>query len=166
MILVIFVVQLLSHVRLFTIPRTEARQASLSFTISWKWKWSRSVVSDSAIPWTVAYQAPPSMSFSRQECWSGLPFPSQGDLPDPGIEPWSPTLQADVLPSEPPGKQRFVQTCVHWVHDAVQPLLEVLRSELKCQHYQWSCRWSGKTVLHVTQDWYKNKMRWYILSKT
>ena len=55
-------------------------------------------------PWTVAYQAPPSMGFSRQECWSGLPFPSPGDLPDPGIEPWSPTLQADALPSEPPGK--------------------------------------------------------------
>ena len=57
-----------------------------------------------ATPWTVAYQAPPSMGFSRQECWSGLPFPSPGDLPDPGIEPGSPTLQADALPSEPPGK--------------------------------------------------------------
>ena len=57
-----------------------------------------------AIPWTVAYQAPPSMEFSRQEYWSGLPFPSPGDLPDPGIEPRSPTLQADALPSELPGK--------------------------------------------------------------
>ena len=55
-------------------------------------------------PWTVAYQAPPSMGFSRQQCWSGLPFPSPGDLPDPGIEPGSPGLQADALPSEPPGK--------------------------------------------------------------
>ena len=54
-------------------------------------------------PWTIAYQAPPSMGFSRQECWSGLPFPSPGDLPDPEIEPGSPTLQADALPSEPPG---------------------------------------------------------------
>ena len=54
--------------------------------------------------WTVAYQAPPSMGFSRQECWSGLPFPSPGDLPNPGIEPGSPALQADALPSEPPGK--------------------------------------------------------------
>ena len=53
-------------------------------------------------PWTVAYQAPPSMGFSRQECWSGLPFPSPGDLPNPGIEPGSPTLQANALPSEPP----------------------------------------------------------------
>ena len=55
-------------------------------------------------PWTVAYQAPPSMGSSRQEYWSGLPFPSPGDLPDPGIEPRSPTLRADTLPSEPSGK--------------------------------------------------------------
>ena len=46
-----------------------------------------------ATQWTVAYQAPPSMGFSRQECWSGLPFPSPGDLPDPGIEPRSPALK-------------------------------------------------------------------------
>ena len=57
-----------------------------------------------ATPWTVAHQAPPSMGFSRQEYWSGWPFPSPGDLPDPGIEPRSPTLQADALTSEPPGK--------------------------------------------------------------
>ena len=57
-----------------------------------------------ATPWTVAHQTPPSMGFSRQEYWSGLPFPSPGDLPNPGIEPSSPTLQADALPSEPPGK--------------------------------------------------------------
>ena len=54
-------------------------------------------------PWTIAHQAPPSMGFSRQEYWSGLPFPSPGDLPDPGIEPRSPTLQADALTSAPPG---------------------------------------------------------------
>ena len=57
-----------------------------------------------ATPWTVAHQAPPSMGFSRQEYWSGLPFPSPGDLPSPGIEPRSPALQADALTSEPPGK--------------------------------------------------------------
>ena len=57
-----------------------------------------------ATPWTVAYQAPPSMGFSRQECWSGVPFPSPGDLPDPGIEPGSPALRADALPFELPGK--------------------------------------------------------------
>ena len=57
-----------------------------------------------ATPWTVAHQAPQSMGFSRQEYWNGLPFPSSGDLPDPGIEPWSPALYADALPSEPLGK--------------------------------------------------------------
>ena len=55
-------------------------------------------------PWTVAYQAPLSVGFSRQEYWSGLPFPSPGDLPKLGIEPGSPALRADALPSEPPGK--------------------------------------------------------------
>ena len=57
-----------------------------------------------ATPWTVAYQAPPSTGFSRQEYWNGLPLPSPGDLPNSGIEPRSPALQADALTSEPPGK--------------------------------------------------------------
>ena len=57
-----------------------------------------------AIPWGVACQAPLSMGFSRQEYWSGLPFPSPRDLPDPGIEPGSPAMQVDSLLSEPPGK--------------------------------------------------------------
>ena len=55
-------------------------------------------------PMNCSPQAPLSMKFSRQEYWSGLPFPYPGDLPDPGIEPESPALQADFLPSEPPGK--------------------------------------------------------------
>ena len=54
-----------------------------------------------AIPWTVACQAPLSMRFSRQEYWSGLPFPSPGNLPNPETEPGPPTLQPDSLPSEP-----------------------------------------------------------------
>ena len=53
-----------------------------------------------AIPWTVVYQPSLSMGFSRQEYWSRLLFPSPGDLPDPEIEPSSPALQADALPSE------------------------------------------------------------------
>ena len=57
-----------------------------------------------ATPWTVAYQAPLSMEFSRQEYWSVLSFPSPGDLPHTGIKPGSPTLQADALPPEPAGK--------------------------------------------------------------
>ena len=56
--------------------------------------------------WTVAHQAPLSTGFSRQEHWSGWPFPSPGDLPDPGITPGSPALQADSLLSEPPGKPK------------------------------------------------------------
>ena len=63
-----------------------------------------------ATPWTVTYQAPPSMGFSRQEYWSGLPFPSPGDLPDPGIEPGCPALQADALTSEPPGNYKHIYT--------------------------------------------------------
>jgi len=61
---------------------------------------SRSVMSDSAKPWTVAHQAHLSMGFSRQEYWSGLPYPPPGDLPDPGIEPRSPALQGvDLTPA-------------------------------------------------------------------
>ena len=64
--------------------------------------------------WTVAYQAPLSTGFSRQESWSGLPFPSPGDFPDSGIEPESPALQADALPSEPQGKSYWgrMDTCI------------------------------------------------------
>ena len=54
-------------------------------------------------PWTVAHQASLFMEFSRQEYWSGFPFPPPGDLPKPGIEPRSPALQVDSLLSEPPG---------------------------------------------------------------
>ena len=64
---------------------------------------SLSLVQLFATSWTVARQAPLSIGFSRQEYWSGLPFPSPGDLPNPGIEPGSPALQADALSSEPPG---------------------------------------------------------------
>ena len=61
-------------------------------------------------PWTVAHQAPWPMRFPRQEYWSGLPFPSLGNIPDPGIEPASPALQVDSLPSEPPRKLYMLQS--------------------------------------------------------
>ena len=72
-----------------------------------------SVVSNSVTLWATAHQAPLSMGFSRQEYWVGLPCPPPGDLPNPGVEPGSPTLQADSLPSEPPGTiaQRWIQAC-------------------------------------------------------
>ena len=58
-----------------------------------------------ATPWTVAYQAPPAVGFSKQGYWNGLLFPSPGDLPNPGIEPRSPTFQEDALQFEPPIKR-------------------------------------------------------------
>ena len=64
---------------------------------------------DSATPWTVAHQAPPSMRFSRQEYWSGVPLPSPGDLPNPGIEPTSlvpPALAGRFFTTAPPGKPK------------------------------------------------------------
>ena len=66
-------------------------------------------MSDSVTLWTVAYQAPLSMGFPRQEYWSRLSVPSPGDLPDPGIEPGSPGLQENSLPSKTPGKPQALQ---------------------------------------------------------
>ena len=63
-----------------------------------------------ATPWTVAYQAPPSMGFSRQEFQNGLPFLSPEDLPDPGIESRSPSLQVESLPDEPQGKPNHLRS--------------------------------------------------------
>ena len=71
-------------------------------------------------PWTVAYQAPPSMGFSRQDCWSRLPFPSPGDLPNPGIKPGSPTLQADALPSEPPSRRMQMKITMRYHFTSVR----------------------------------------------
>ena len=84
--------------------------------------------------WTVAHQAPPSMEFSRQEYCSGLPFTSLGDLPDPGIEPGSPTLQADALWSEPPGNpihQFHRRLNIELLYDPAIPLPGVYLREIK-----------------------------------
>ena len=76
-------------------------------------------MSDSATPWTAVHQTALFIAFSRQEYWSEFPFPSPGDLPDPGIEPGSPALQADSLLSEPTGKfevlalERVAWKCIH-----------------------------------------------------
>ena len=94
-------VKLLSHVQLFVTPRT------------------------------IGYQAPPSMGFSRQEYWSGFPFPSPGDLPDPGIKPRSPALWADALPSEPPGK---LTGSFYMLHVALQFSLHHLLKRLSLPH--------------------------------
>ena len=65
-------------------------------------------------PWTVAHQAPLSMGFSRQEYWSGLPFPSPGDISDPRTEPVSPGLAGRFFTTEPPGKPRLKQCYIHY----------------------------------------------------
>ena len=100
---------------------SKSKTISYSITYNWNLKMiqtkkkvkvkSLSHVRLSATLWTLAYQAPLSMGFSRQGYWSGLPFPSPGDLPNSGIEPRSPTLQAEALPSEPPRK--LIQTKVY-----------------------------------------------------
>ena len=103
------------RVLVLTSPPQRPRMATwpLVLTCCWSWrhpKWhaqSLSCVWFFATPWTIAHQASLSMGFSRQESWSGLPFPSPVDLPDPRIEPGSPALQADALSSEPPGKQKL-----------------------------------------------------------
>ena len=103
-------------------------------------------------PWTVAHQAPQSMGFSRQEYWSGLPFPSSGDLPNPGMEPGSPALQTDALPSEPPGNPEvnkgtpnrglicqitllipFLQVCIDAIVTLLCPTLCDLMDYIVCQ---------------------------------
>ena len=90
-----------SRILAWRIPWTEEPD-ELQFSSA---QFSRSVVSDSSVtPWAVAHQAPLSMVFSRQEYWSGLPFPSPGDLPDPGIKPTSPALAGRFFTTEPAGK--------------------------------------------------------------
>ena len=64
------------------------------------------------------------MEFSRQEYWSGLPFPSPGDLPDPGIKPWSPALQADSLPSELPGRPLGLSTHIKYIFNSISSPLQ------------------------------------------
>ena len=85
-------------------------------------------------PWTVACQAPLSMGFSRQEYWSGLPFPSPGDLPNPGMEPRSPLLQVDSLPAEPQGKPRNTGV-------GSLPLLQGLFLTQGLNRHPLYCRW-------------------------
>ena len=91
---------------------TSGQEVNIYYQYIYTYVWgggSHSVLSESL--WTAAQQAPLYMESSRQEYWSGLPFPSPWNLPDPGIEPWSPTLKADSLLSESPGKIH-VRVCV------------------------------------------------------
>ena len=102
----------------------------------------RSHVQLFVIPWTIADQAPPSMELSRQEFWSGLPFPSPGDLPDLEVEPRASALQADTLPSEPPEKHKVKVKSLSRVRLSATPWTVAYQAppsmELSRQEY-----WSG-----------------------
>ena len=96
-------------------------------------------------PRTVAYQAPPSVGFSRQEYWTGLPFPSPGNLPHPGIKLRSPSLQAEALPSEPPGKL-FTYTSLLLHYTLHLPLIRKSHLELsQISLYRVSVSWEIQT---------------------
>ena len=81
-------------------------------------------------PWTVGYQAPLSMEFSKQDYWSGLSCSSPGDLPDPGIKPGSSTLQADSLPSEPQ-KAEFSAVKTYFTKGFLSPRASLVAQRLK-----------------------------------
>ena len=109
---------------------------------TWWWWFSHQVVLTLATPWTIACQAPQSMGFSRQEYWSGLPFPSPGDLPNPGIEPRSLALQADSLPAEPAGKPRYVMTMIE-----VNQVISLCQSWEPVSSSKWSALISSYWML-------------------
>ena len=101
-------------------------------------------------PQTVAHQPPLFMGFPRQEYWSELPFPSLGDLPNPGIEPGSPALQADTLLSEPPGKPLPVYVCESWTikkteHQRIDAF--VLWCWRRLLRVPWTARRSNQSIL-------------------
>ena len=117
-----------------------------------------------ATPWTVARQAPLSMGFSRQEYWSGLAFPSPGDLPNPGIEPGSPALQADALSSEPPGKFSSLEKCKsklqwaitsHWSEWPSTKSVQTKNAGEGVEKREHSCTLGGNV------NWYSHNGRQY-----
>ena len=100
-------------------------------------------------PRTVAHQASLSMEYSRQEYWSGLPFPSPVDLPDPEIEPGSPALQADSLPSEPPGKPQEEKASMLFQAWGKDVSWDIVISYLRDKHVSWLVwRGFGKVCLY------------------
>ena len=90
-------------------------------------------------PWTVAHQAPHPWEFSRQGYWSGLPFPTPGDLPNPGIKPRSPMLQVDSLPAEPPGKPK----------NTAVGSLSLLQGIFLTQELNWGLQHCGHILYHL-----------------
>ena len=147
---------------------TVACQAPLSMGFSrqeyWKTKKKVKLLSRVQLfvtPRTIAYQAPPSMEFSRQGYRSGLPFPSPGDLPDSGIKPGSPTLQADTLPSEPPGKPKNTGVGCFFLHSEIQILYQLSPkgspsvSVLFVKCYSYTTPWPNPlegTATHISEN--------------
>ena len=106
-------------------------------------------------PWTVIYQAPLSMEFCRKEYWSGLPFPSPGNLPNPGIKPRSPTLQADTLLCEPPGKHLL------WLSAAYSHILGISH-EFHTETFHLP--WNGLHLLFLFLKIYLCVFNWRIIA--
>ena len=113
---------------------------------------SESCIQLSVTPWTVAYQAPLSMEFSRQEYWSGLPFPPPGNLPNPGNEPTSPAspaMQVDSLPAEPPRKptmeyysaikNEIIPFTATWMDPEIAVLSEVSQTKINISMILFLC---------------------------
>ena len=88
------------------------------------------------------------MGFSRQEYWSGLPFPSPGDFPDPGIEPRSPALRADTLPSEPPGKPKNTGVGGLSLLQQIFPTQESNQGLLLCRQILYQLSYQGSPFRH------------------
>ena len=159
---------------------------TLSAFTDWMSEWVKSLsrVWLFVASWTVAYQDPPSMGFSRQENWSGLPFPSPGDLPNPGVEPRSPALQADALPSKPPGKsfhwlKVLPKSCFKWLGQItslyfVHPCSTRLNLSLAISN-QWTEAWKYFLLMQKTcglliakkkkrAEWFRGKWLKFYLS--
>ena len=102
-----------------------------------------------ATPWTIQF-----MEFSRSECWSGQPFPSSGDLPNPGIKPRSPTLPADSLPAKPQGKPKNTGvgslSLLQWIY----PTQELNQGLLHCSKILYQLSYQGSPMLPMKSDKY------------
>ena len=121
-----------------------------------------SVVCDAATPWTIAHQAPLSKEFSRQEYWSGLPFPPSGNLPDPRIEPASPALAGGFFTIESPGKtlqihRRAMIITYHYTKEVA--------FQLSCQFFFLNWWWSLVTFCSISQDLFCHRWMWVIVAQ-
>ena len=154
------------------IQNGEARQKTVQSRSS---RWSLSHVQLFATQWTVTCQAPLSMGFSRQEYWSGLPFPSPEDFPNPGIEPGSPALQADSLPFEPQGSPKNVQKFQKYTrtHTHTQTYIWGFPGGTSGKEPTYQCRWrktygsilGSGTFIYLSTIWSPNSTAGYLFKK-